>query len=324
MAGSVEDPMIEVRDLTRRFGQTEAVSHLHFRIEKGDIVGFLGPNGAGKTTTLRMITGFLPPTEGDVVVGGLSSQEDGKAVRRQIGYLPENNPLYEDLRVREYLAFRAELKGVPRRLRARRIGEVLEACDALEVRDRIIGACSRGFRQRVGIADALLADPPVLILDEPTVGLDPAQIAQTRTLIKGLSADHTVLLSTHILPEVEAICSRALILHRGRLLFDGSVEGLRKGLSGGHLTCTVRAPRAEAEACLAEIPGVIRVRTVAESGGETRLELETDPASDVREAIVRACSLRGLTLLELAARQISLEEAFLSITTDEAAGEVEP
>ena len=316
--------MIEVRDLTRRFGQAEAVSRLTFRIDKGDIVGFLGPNGAGKTTTLRMITGFLPPTDGEVVVGGLSSQGDGKAVRRQIGYLPENNPLYEDLRVREYLAFRAELKGVPRRERSRRIGEVLEACDALEVRDRLIGACSKGFRQRVGIADALLADPPVLILDEPTVGLDPAQIAQTRTLIKGLSRDHTVLLSTHILPEVEAICSRALILHRGRLLFDGSVEGLRKGLSGGQLSCTVRAARADAEACLAEIPGVTQVRTVMESGGETRLELETDPASDLREAVVRACAVRGLALLELAARQISLEEAFLSITTDEAAGEAVP
>jgi ABC-2 type transport system ATP-binding protein len=316
--------MIEVRDLTRTFGETEAVSRLNFRIQKGDIVGFLGPNGAGKTTTLRMITGFLPPTEGEVVVNGRSSQEDGKAVRRQIGYLPENNPLYEDLRVREYLAFRAELKGIRRKDRPRRIGEVLEACDALEVRDRIIGACSKGFRQRVGLADALLADPPFLILDEPTVGLDPAQIAQTRALIKGLSADHTVLLSTHILPEVEAICTRALILHRGRLLFDGSVEGLRRGLSGGQLTCTLRAAPGEAEACLREIPGVARVRTVLESGGETRLELETDPATDVREAVVRACSGRGLVLLELAARQISLEEAFLSITTDEALGEASP
>lgn len=314
--------MIEVKDLVRRFGEAEAVSHVSFQVERGDIVGFLGPNGAGKTTTLRMITGFLPPTSGEVVVEGKSSASQGKEVRRLIGYLPENNPLYEDLRVREYLDFRAELKGLPRKGRRGRVDEVLEATGATEVAGKLVGACSKGFRQRVGLADALLADPPFLILDEPTVGLDPVQIVQTRELIRTLGRDRTVLLSTHILPEVEAICTRALILYRGRLLYDGSVEGLRRGLGRGGLLVRLAAPASGAEEALSKVPGVLGLRKEAETPEEVLWEVETEKERDVRGALFTACAQAGLVLLEMAPRQVSLEEAFLALTTAESLEEV--
>lgn len=310
--------MIEVRDLVRRYGPVEAVSRVSFRVNKGDIVGFLGPNGAGKTTTLRMITGFLPPTEGEVTVDGHPASEDSRAVRKLIGYLPENNPLYEDMRVAEYLAFRAELKGVPRAARKARIRDVLEVCDIGDVSHRIIGACSKGFRQRVGLADALLAKPPVLILDEPTVGLDPVQIVHTRNLIKHLSEEHTVVLSTHILPEVEAICSRTLILHHGKLLFDGTVEELQHGLSGGgQVMLTVRADADAAETRLRELPGVVSVTRTEGQEGQASFRITPAEGKDVREDVFRACATGDMPILEMASRHVSLEEAFLSITTSE-------
>ena len=316
--------MIEVKDLVKRYGDTAAVNHVSFQVHPGEIVGFLGPNGAGKSTTLRIMTGFLPPTAGEVFVGDHSAQEDTKAVRRLIGYLPENNPLYEDLRVQEYLAFRAALKGIPGKARKGRIQEVLEACEVTEVKDRIIGACSKGFRQRIGLADALLANPPVLILDEPTVGLDPVQIVHTRSLIKTLSADHTVILSTHILPEVEAICSRALILHHGTLLYDGPVSELRQGLGGeaGGLLCTVSADAEAARRCLEGVEGVERVERLATAEGPPRFHILTAQGVDVREGLFRACAAAGLPLLELTVQQVSLEEAFLSIMTQENSSEV--
>jgi ABC-2 type transport system ATP-binding protein len=310
--------MIEVRDLVRRYGPTEAVSHVSFRVNKGDIVGFLGPNGAGKTTTLRMITGFLPPTSGEVAVQGHPASEDSKTVRKLIGYLPENNPLYDDMRVTEYLAFRAELKGVPRSERKARLQDVLEVCDIGEVSHRIIGTCSKGFRQRVGLADALLAKPPVLILDEPTVGLDPVQIVHTRNLIKQLSEEHTVVLSTHILPEVEAICSRTLILHHGRLLFDGTVEELEHGLSGGgQVMVTVMAAPEAAETRLRELPGAAAVARVEDQEGHARFRITPAEGQDIREAVFRTCAAGDMPILEMASRHVSLEEAFLSITTSE-------
>lgn len=314
--------MIEVCDLVRRFSGFEAVNRVSFSVKPGEVVGFLGPNGAGKTTTLRMITGFLPPTSGRVTVDGLDAETDGRALRRRIGYLPENNPLYEELRVREYLEFRARLKGIPRARQGARIGEVLETVDAVEVRDRIIGACSKGFRQRVGLADALLAEPPVLILDEPTVGLDPGQIVQTRNLIKALSQEHTVILSTHILPEVEAICSRALILHHGRLLFDGAVEELGRGLGRGQLVCTLMADPGPAQACLRSVSGVTAVEPLEGSDGHAHFAVAAEEGRDVREAIFRACAAADIPLLEMAPRHVSLEEAFLSITTAEGLEEV--
>ncbi len=315
--------MIEVRDLVRRYGPVEAVSHVSFSVNKGDIVGFLGPNGAGKTTTLRMITGFLPPTAGEVTVEGRLASEDSKAVRRLVGYLPESNPLYEDMRVSEYLAFRAELKGVPRSRRKARLQEVLDICDIGEVSNRIIGACSKGFRQRVGLADALLASPPVLILDEPTVGLDPVQIVHTRNLIKQLSEEHTVVLSTHILPEVEAICSRTLILHHGKLLFDGTVEELQHGLTGGgQVMLTVKGAAGAAEPVLRAVSGVASAVSLEGPEGESRFRVTPDEGCDVREGLFRACAAADMPILEMASRHVSLEEAFLSITTSEA-GEVD-
>jgi ABC-2 type transport system ATP-binding protein len=310
--------MIEVKDLVKRFGETEAVSHVSFTVGRGEIVGFLGPNGAGKSTTLRVLTGFLPPTSGEVFIGGHASGDDGKAVRKLIGYLPENNPLYEDLRVREYLRFRASLKGVPRKERSAQVEKALEVCEVNEVADRIIGTCSKGYRQRVGLADVLLGNPPVLILDEPTVGLDPAQIVHTRNLIKTLSEDHTVILSTHILPEVEAICSKVLIIHQGKLLFDGSVSELKRGLRGaGHLLCAVQGERAAAEACLAGVPGVEGVDFLEAQGDVHRFQVTSASGEDLRGAIFKACAERGLVLLEMTAKHVSLEEAFLSITTTE-------
>ncbi len=314
--------MIEVRDLVRRYGETEAVSHVSFSVAKGDIVGFLGPNGAGKTTTLRMITGFLPPTSGEVMIEGLNASENTKVVKRLIGYLPENNPLYEDQRVREYLTFRAELKGIKRAKRSARIEEVMVTCDVVSVAHKLIGACSRGYRQRVGMADALLAAPPVLILDEPTVGLDPGQIVHVRNLIKSLSRNHTVILSTHILPEVEAICSRALILHKGKLLFEGSVEGLRESLGGGgQLLCSLDAPRKKAEACLAAVPEIAEIVYAGEAGGSPRFEVKAKEGQDPRRSIFAACAGENLPILEMTPRHVSLEEAFLSITTSEEARE---
>lgn len=315
--------MIEVRDLVKRWGDKDAVSHVSFSVGRGEIVGFLGPNGAGKSTTMRMITGFLRPTAGEVSLGGVPVSQDSKAVRAMIGYLPENNPLYEDLRVREYLSFRATIKGVPRAQRRERIERVVHTCEVAEVADRIIGTCSKGFRQRVGLADALLANPPVLILDEPTVGLDPGQVVHTRELIRQLATDHTVLISTHILPEVESICSRALILHEGRLLFDGSVAELRRGLSGsGHLTCGLLGDRERASACLAGVPELEEVTFLEEIEGVSRFRVLAPSGAAVRASLFRACAERNLPLVEVAPERVSLEEAFLSITTRESAPEV--
>ena len=316
--------MIEVHDLVKRWGERDAVSHVSFSVSRGDIVGFLGPNGAGKSTTMRMITGYLRPTSGEVRLGGNLVTQDSKAVRASIGYLPENNPLYEDLRVREYLDFRAALKGVPRAQRKRRIAKSLEACEVTEVADRIIGTCSKGFRQRVGLADALLADPPVLILDEPTVGLDPGQVVHTRALIKQLAADHTVLLSTHILPEVEAICTRALILHEGRLLFDGTVSDLHRDLGGSsRLICGFLATREAGLACLAQIAGIEDAVLLDETGGVCRFRVSAPAGTAVREALFRQCAGSDVPLVELTPERISLEEAFLSITTQENPAQVQ-
>lgn len=310
--------MIEVKELGRTFGSTRAVDNISFSIAKGDIVGFLGPNGAGKTTTLRMITGYLPPTSGEVAIEGYRASENGKALRRLIGYLPESNPLYEEMRVREYLAFRAELKEVRRSRRKAEVGEVLEKCDIAEVSNKLIGNCSKGYRQRVGLADALLGSPSVLILDEPTVGLDPAQIVHTRQLIKNLSVDHTVILSTHILPEIEAICSRTLIIHKGRLLFDGSVEELGASLDAGQsLILSLDADAEAAKDLLLAVSGVESVTFLDERDGGPRFSVVPAEGEDARRAIFKACASSDIAILEMSPRRVSLEDAFISITTSD-------
>ncbi len=312
--------MIEARHLAKRFGTADAVKDVSFKVAKGEVVGFLGPNGAGKTTTIRMVTGYLQPTNGEAVVNDRSVLEEPMEARSAIGYLPENNPLYEDLRVREYLEFRAALKRVPRRKRASRIAEVAQMTETGDVLGKIIGACSKGYRQRIGLADALLADPPVLILDEPTVGLDPAQIVRTRDLIKALAKQHTVILSTHILPEVEAICSRALIIHRGSLLYDGRVEDLGKNLSSEDVViCRVAGEPGAVETCLANVQGVERVERLDKVDGRPRFCVAVSKGDSAREAIFWALAEARLPLLEMATSHVSLEEAFLSLTTDEAA-----
>ena len=224
--------MIDVRHLTKRYGERTAVNDLSFSVERGEVVGFLGPNGAGKSTTLRMLTGFLEPSAGEVRIAGFDAKKQPLEVKRSVGYMPEAVPLYLEMRVVEYLRYRAELKGVPRRDRKQNVDKALELANVADVRGRIIGQLSKGYRQRVGLADALVADPPLLILDEPTAGLDPNQIRQVRDLVRSLGREKTVLLSTHILPEVEAICGRVIILDRGRLVSSGRPEELRS-VSGG-------------------------------------------------------------------------------------------
>lgn len=218
--------MIRVVNLTKKFFTTTALDNISFEVARGEVVGLLGPNGAGKTTTMRILTCFLPPTEGEVEVGGMDARQHSLDVRRLIGYLPENNPLYPEMRVVEYLEFRAALKKVSRRLRAARLKDVLEKCQLVDERRRVIGTLSKGTRQRVGLAEALIHDPQLLILDEPTLGLDPNQVRQVRALIRELGRDRTILLSTHILPEVEAVCSRAIILNQGKIAASGTPRDL--------------------------------------------------------------------------------------------------
>lgn len=317
--------MIEVRSVTKRYGPALAVDDVSFSVGRSEVVGFLGPNGAGKSTTMRILTGYIPATEGEALVDGFAVSEKPSEVKRRIGYLPENNPLYEDLRVREYLSFRAALKGVPGKGRAREVERVIGACEVGDAADRIIGVCSKGYRQRVGLADALLGDPPVLVLDEPTVGLDPQQIVHVRDLIRALAKEHTVVLSTHVLPEVEAICSRALIIHKGRICFDGSVEALRAGLAGGAvLSCEVAGDPEEAKACLASAQGVERVEEVSRSEGSATFRVFADKSFDVRKEVFWACSRASLPLLEMTRHRASVEEAFLDITTQETPREVQP
>jgi ABC-2 type transport system ATP-binding protein len=220
--------MIEAKDLTKTYGELRAVDGVSFKVDPGEILGFLGPNGAGKTTTMRILTGFLPPTSGQVVVAGYDVQEQPMEVKRRIGYLPETPPLYSDLSVLSYLSFVAKIKGIPKAERQGRIDWVLTRCGLSEVRSRLIGNLSKGFRQRVGLAQAIVHKPDVLVLDEPTIGLDPRQIREIRELIRELSKEHTIILSTHILPEVTMICTRAVIINRGRIVLEGKVADLTR------------------------------------------------------------------------------------------------
>jgi ABC-2 type transport system ATP-binding protein len=223
--------MIEVESLTKRYGDFTAIKNVSFRVNKGEIVGFLGPNGAGKTTTMRIITGFLPATEGNVSVSGHDVFKDGMKAKKKIGYLPEHPPLYTDMGVEEYLRFVAKIKGVQRSQRANAIGRVIEKCGLRDVRNVIINKLSKGYKQRVGLAQAMVHDPEVLILDEPTIGLDPKQIIEIRQLIRSLAGDHTIILSTHILPEVTMVCQRVLIIDQGRIVADDSLEKLTTAMS---------------------------------------------------------------------------------------------
>lgn len=307
--------MIEVEGLTRRFVDRDVVRDVSFFVPEGEVLGFLGPNGAGKTTTMRMITGFLPPTTGSVRVAGHDLASDPLAVRGSIGYLPENVPLYPEMRVEEYLSFRAAVEGVPRPMIRARLAEVVDRCLIGDVRRQVIGTLSKGFRQRVGLAGALIHRPPVLVLDEPTVGLDPRQIVKVRELIAELGRDHTVILSTHILPEVEQICRRVLIIDGGRMVADGTPAELREAQAGGaEVRVVLEAPQAEATVALRLLPGVREVHPVGEGGFRLMLDAGADPRRQVFETAVA----RGWVLLEMASAGPSLEDVFLRLTTRDA------
>ena len=312
--------MIEAQQLTRRFGDFTAVSGVSFSIPEGEIVGMLGPNGAGKTTTIRMITGFLPPTSGRVTLGGRDLFADSIALRRDIGYLPENVALYPELRVEEYLTWRGRLEGLDGAAIRKRLPVVLERCLLDEVRRQVIGTLSKGYRQRVGLAGAILHDPKVLVLDEPTVGLDPKQIIAIRELIRELGREHTLLLSTHILPEVELLCQRVLIIDRGRIVAEGSPAELRERSQGAAgVAVELEATQEGVAEALGALPGVESVRGDGDSG--RRFALTAAKGADPRGEVFRLAAARGWTLLELAATQASLEDVFVRLTTrDEGPG----
>ncbi len=307
-----EDTVLEVADLTKNYGSRRAVDAISFRVRKGEIVGFLGPNGAGKSTTLRMITGFLAPSAGRIRVGEVDAVRDPIGARRQIGYMPEGVPLYPEMRVHEYLRYRGELKGIRGRGAIdAALERSLRSAQVEDVRDRIIGQLSKGYRQRVGLADALLADPPLLILDEPTSGLDPNQIRAIRALVRGFAGDKTILLSTHILPEVEALCGRVLIVHKGRLVGEGAPGELRGGRGGVRLLG--RGELDSYRAVLEPFDASVKLRREGELVA-AELHLEAD---DAVEEVFRAVAKAGLVLRELRPFKTSLEDVFAALTTDE-------
>ncbi|WP_438019544.1 ABC transporter ATP-binding protein [Sorangium sp. So ce315] len=318
--------MIEVEHLSKSYGPHLAVSDLSFRVSQGEIVGFLGPNGAGKSTTLRILAGFLGATSGRVRVAGYDIAEEPMRARASLGYMPETSPLYPEMRVSEYLAFRAELKLVPRRARREAVARALRDARVEDVASVMIGHLSKGYRQRVGLADALVSDPPLLILDEPTAGLDPNQIREVRALVRRLGRDRTVLLSTHILSEVEATCTRAVVIARGRLVAEGSIDELRamrRALDGGGARAVVRGA---ADAALAAARGAAGVRSAeAEPAGDaTRLTVEFDAGADPGEAaerLVRALVGAGLGVREIVPRAPSLEQVFSELTAADDPGE---
>lgn len=308
--------MIEAQNLTRRYGDFTAVEQISLTVDEGEIVGMLGPNGAGKTTTIRMITGFLPPTEGRVTVGGKDLFADPVGVRGDIGYLPENVALYPEMRVSEYLTYRAMLEGMTRAQAKKRLPETITSCFLEEVEGQIIGTLSKGYRQRVGLAAAILHEPQALVLDEPTVGLDPKQIIAIRELIRELGRERTLLLSTHILPEVELLCDRVIIIDRGRIVAEGTPESLKESWVGATMLRVELKQGTEGVAEILErIRGVSSVKAI--DGGRSRFSLECEHASDPREAVFRAAVDNGWTLLELAEERASLEDIFVRLTTRE-------
>ncbi|HUW55420.1 MAG TPA: ATP-binding cassette domain-containing protein [Planctomycetota bacterium] len=310
--------MIHAKDLVKTFGETVAVDHASFHVREGQIVGFLGPNGAGKTTALRIITCFMPANDGTATVAGHDVHDEPLAVRRVIGYLPENVPLYGEMRVRQYLDYRGRLKGLrERRDRRKRIDEVMDRCWVTDVERKQCGALSKGYRQRVGLADALIHDPKILILDEPTVGLDPNQIRETRKLIKALGSDHTVLLSTHILPEVEGVCDHIIIIHRGKIAATGTPEDLKEKHAGqAAIVLEADGPQDRIEQTLSAIDGVTSVTRRAEDG-RTVFRIETRGQADLRGAVSRKIAEKGWTILELHRQRATLEDIFVRITMRE-------
>ena len=310
--------MIQVDHLTKRYGGTLAISDVTFSVKKGEIVGFLGPNGAGKTTTMRILSGFIPASGGKAQVSGFDVFEQPLQVKRRIGYLPENPPLYVELSVDDFLTFAARIRSVPSDRIAVRLSTVKEQCGLTEVGDRLIRHLSKGFRQRVGLAQALIHDPDVLILDEPTVGLDPKQIIEVRELIKSLGGEHTIILSTHILPEVSMTCQRVVIINNGKVVAIDTPDNLKTTLAGGNVVhLEFQGDSARVRQALASLEGIKSIRTQTGSGAATSLLVEVEAGSDQRAAVARAVVQSGVDLLELKLAGPSLEDIFLRLTTQE-------
>ena len=301
--------MIKVDRLLKTFGSVVAVDDISFHVERGEIVGFLGPNGAGKTTTMRILTCFIPATSGRATVAGYDVMKQSVDVRRRIGYLPENVPLYPEMRVREYIDFRAKLKGVPRKDRPKKVDEVLDRCRVRDVERRLVGNLSKGYRQRVGLAESLVHDPDILVLDEPTVGLDPIQIRETRKLIRELGERHTILLSTHILPEVEMICERVIIIARGKIALSDTLKGLQ---AGAVIALEVRGPQQKVRSMLETIDGVAAVEGRDTQDGLAAFDVRTHHDRDLRETIAQRVSQNGWTLRLLDLRRRTLEDQFIA------------
>ncbi len=340
--------MIEVTNLTKKYGNHVAVDNLSFKVEKGQIYGFLGPNGAGKSTTMNIITGYLAATSGDVTINGIDIKKDPEEAKKCIGYLPEQPPLYMDMTVKEYLGFVAELKKVPAKERREQIRLVMEMTQIQDMQERLIKNLSKGYRQRVGLAQAILGFPEVIILDEPTVGLDPKQIIEIRDLIKNLAKNHTVILSSHILSEISVVCDHVMIISKGKLVASDTAEGLQQMMGGkkGELKLTVKGSQEQVCAALAEVTAgavmtcrevsvgsVIAAGKVTESAtvtGEepvsgaqqdvlTSIQLETTGGTDIREAIFYALAEKRLPILEMSLEEKSLEDIFLELTGDDSA-----
>ncbi len=307
--------MIEVSNLTKRYAGRTAVDDISFTVAPGEIVGLLGPNGAGKSTTMRVLSGFMPATSGTVRVAGFDIFHDSDEARRHIGYMPENNPLYPEMRVREYLKFRARLKGLGWRRSRQRVTTVMEQCGLADVGRRVIGQLSKGYRQRVGLADALVHEPDLVILDEPTIGLDPHQIRSVRTLIKSLGGKHTVLISTHILPEVEMMCGRVLIMFNGRVLASDTPENLQRRMAGGsQVIAEIAAPADALQSVWENVPEVEQFDVSASDGDFFRCALTPRDGCDLRPIVFALACKNGWQVRELTRSRHSLEDIYVQVT----------
>jgi gliding motility-associated transport system ATP-binding protein len=313
--------VIEVEHLTKRYGRVTAVEDVSFRVEPGEILGFLGPNGAGKTTTMRILTGYMPATDGRAVVAGFDIFQQPLEAKRRTGYLPETPPLYPDMTVAEYLLFVAKVKGVPAGERRQRIRSVMERVRVDDMAGRLCAKLSKGYKQRVGLAQAIIHNPDVLILDEPTAGLDPKQIIETRDLIRELGGTHTIILSTHILPEVSQTCHRVVIINKGHVVAVDTPENLTERLRGSEtIYIQVDGGGADVAAALSHLAGVTRVSETERQDSAVGLEVESERGRDIRRDLARTVVGNGWGLLEMRPMRMSLEEIFLSLTTEEAAG----
>jgi len=307
--------MIKVSNLSKQYVERAAVDNISFEVESGEIVGFLGPNGAGKTTTLRMLTGYIPPTSGTASIGGHDVFSESIKARQKIGYMPENVPLYDDMRVREYLRFRAELKGLRGQEARQGVSEAIDLCGLKQIRRQIISSLSKGYRQRVGLADALVNNPELLILDEPTNGLDPNQIRRFRELIKQLGIRHTILISTHILSEVEMTCNRVIILNEGKIIANDKPKDLSRELrSANTISIEIKTSTETAQNLINAIPGIKKVTKEHQAEEWSHFTIRTEPGNDVRESIVHLANAQGWPLREIRTQYATLEDAFVEIT----------